>query len=82
MQLRHSYRIYPAPDQRQALARAFGCARVVSNKIGDVEVRWSRDLPSDPSSVTVILDAAGRYFASFVVEADDGTSSAWGAGRR
>ena len=38
-------------------------------KIGDVEVRWSRDLPSDPSSVTVILDAAGRYFASFVVEA-------------
>ena len=38
-------------------------------KIGDVPVRWSRDLPSDPSSVTVIRDAAGRYFASFVVEA-------------
>jgi len=40
-------------------------------KIGDVGVRWSRSLPSDPSSVTVILDAAGRYFASFVVETQD-----------
>ncbi len=40
-------------------------------KIGDVPVRWSRDLPSDPSSVTVVLDAAGRYFASFVVDTGD-----------
>lgn len=40
-------------------------------RIGDVEVRWSRDLPSDPSSVTVIKDAAGRYHASFVVRVDD-----------
>jgi putative transposase len=38
-------------------------------KIGDVKVRWSRDLPAVPSSVTVIRDAAGRFFASFVVEA-------------
>jgi putative transposase len=37
-------------------------------KIGDVSVRWSRPLPSAPSSVTVIQDAAGRYFASFVIE--------------
>jgi putative transposase len=40
-------------------------------KIGDVPVRWSRDLPSAPSSVTVILEAAGRYFASFVVDTGD-----------
>ena len=39
-------------------------------KIGDVEVRWSRDLPSAPASVTVIRDPAGRYFASFVVDTD------------
>jgi len=39
-------------------------------KVGDVRVRWSRELPSDPSSVTVTKDAAGRYFASFVVETD------------
>jgi GNAT superfamily N-acetyltransferase len=34
-------------------------------------VRWSRRLPSEPSSVTVIKDAAGRYFASFVVQAGE-----------
>lgn len=39
-------------------------------KVGGVRVRWSRELPSDPSSVTVVKDAAGRYFASFVVETD------------
>ena len=36
-------------------------------KIGDLDVRWSRDLPGDPSSVTIVKDAAGRYHASFVV---------------
>ncbi|MFF0113479.1 RNA-guided endonuclease InsQ/TnpB family protein [Streptomyces prasinus] len=42
-------------------------------KIGDVRVKWSRNLPSVPSTVTVIKDAAGRYFASFVVETEPGT---------
>jgi putative transposase len=41
-------------------------------KIGDVPVRWSRPLPSEPSSVTVMKDPAGRYFASFVVETGPG----------
>ena len=175
VQLRYSYRLYPTVPQREALARAFGCARVVFNdalaarqaarqadepyisdavmsarltqakgaperawlgevssvvlqqaladlnaayrnffasvtgrrkgptvcpprfrsrkdprqairftansrfrvldkgklrlpKIGDVLVRWSRNLPAVPTSVTVIRDAAGRFFASFVVE--------------
>ncbi|SMD21259.1 RNA-guided endonuclease InsQ/TnpB family protein [Lentzea albidocapillata] len=175
MQLRYNYRVYPTPGQRDALARAFGCARVVFNdalharraahvngdpylsdgelskrvitrakttpervwlgevsavvlqqaladlntayrnffasvtgkrkgrkvapprfrsrkdnrqairftrnarftvlgngrlrlpKIGDLDVHWSRDFPAEPSSVTVLKDAAGRYFASFVV---------------
>ncbi|MEV4461092.1 transposase [Microbispora sp. NPDC049633] len=179
MQLRYNFRLYPTPGQRQALARAFGCARVVFNdglrarqdarengqpyisdgelskrviteakktserswlgevsavvlqqaladlnvayrnffasltgkrkgpkvapprfrskrdnrqvirftknarfsvtpggklrlpKIGDVPVRWSRNLPAEPSSVTVVKDAADRYFASFVVETSD-----------
>ncbi|MEO3783326.1 RNA-guided endonuclease TnpB family protein [Actinocorallia sp. B10E7] len=179
MQLRYNFRLYPTPGQRQALARAFGCARVVFNdglrarrdahaagrpylsdvelsrlvitaakhteerawlgevsavvlqqaladlnaayrnffasltgrrkgpkvappryrsrkdarqavrftrnarfaltaggrlrlpKVGDVEVRWSRDLPSEPSSVTVVKDAADRYYASFVVQTCD-----------
>jgi len=42
-------------------------------KIGNVTVRWSRRLPSGPSSVTVIKDAAGRYFASFVVDVEPST---------
>ncbi|WP_406399713.1 transposase [Streptomyces sp. NBC_00879] len=37
-------------------------------KIGPVKVRWSRQLPSVPSTVTVIKDPSGRYFCSFVVE--------------
>ncbi|MGW5697282.1 RNA-guided endonuclease InsQ/TnpB family protein [Streptomyces asiaticus] len=174
MQLRYSFRLYPSAGQRTALARAFGCARVVYNdalraretarsegmpfpetgdlskrliteakqtpgrawlgevsavvlqqslrdldtayrnffdglrgkrprmgapryksrkdtrqavrftanarwsiatggklrlpKIGDLKVKWSRTLPSTPSTVTVVKDSAGRYFASFVVE--------------
>ncbi|MFF9803480.1 RNA-guided endonuclease InsQ/TnpB family protein, partial [Streptomyces rochei] len=39
-------------------------------KIGTVKVKWSRILPAQPSSVTVIKDAAGRYFASFVIDTD------------
>jgi putative transposase len=172
VQVRYRYRIYPAPRQQQALARAFGCARVVYNdclrvrdechsagekisdtevqrrvitlakltperawlgevasvalvqasrdarrayqnwfdslggrrkgpkirhpkprrkrgrqsirltrngfalhgerlyvaKVGDIRVNWSRGLASEPSSVTVIRDSDGRYYASFVVE--------------
>jgi putative transposase len=169
--VRYRYRVYPSPGQRQALARAFGCARVVYNdclrlredcrargekisdtemqrrvvtlakctperawlsevssvvlvqacqdarrayrnwfdsvsgragrkighpvfrrkhhrqsvrltrngfalrgerlyvaKVGELRVRWSRALPAVPSSVTVIGEPDGRYYASFVVE--------------
>jgi putative transposase len=172
VQVRYRYRIYPSPGRQQALARAFGCARVVYNdclrvreeahaagekvgdtevqrrvitlakltperawlgevasvalvqacqdarrayknwfdslagrrkgpkiarpkprrkhgrqsirltrngfalhgerlylaKVGDIKVGWSRVLPSVPSSVTVIREPDGRYYASFVVE--------------
>ncbi|MFD4401765.1 RNA-guided endonuclease InsQ/TnpB family protein [Nocardia sp. NPDC058499] len=177
MQLRYNFRVYPTPSQRNALAQAFGCARVVYNdnlrarghahaagvklsdtevqrrvvteakrtperswlaevssvvlvqacqdaraayrnwfdslsgkrkgpklgkprfrsrkdnrqairltrngfgvrvnrklyvaKVGELKVAWSRELPSQPSSVTIVNDSAGRYFASFVVTIDD-----------
>ncbi|MET7827047.1 RNA-guided endonuclease TnpB family protein [Streptomyces sp. NPDC005386] len=45
-------------------------------KIGAVKVKWSRTLPTTPSSVTVIKDAAGRYFASFVVDTDPAVDAA------
>ncbi|MFI0352773.1 RNA-guided endonuclease InsQ/TnpB family protein [Actinomadura sp. 9N407] len=61
-------------DSRQAIRfsrnskfRVTDGGRLRLPKIGDVAVRWSRRLPSEASSVTVIRDAAGRYFASFVV---------------
>ncbi|MDN3029591.1 transposase [Streptomyces sp. S.PB5] len=44
--------------------------RLVLPKIGEVKVRWSRTLPTAPTSVTVVKDAAGRYFASFVIDTD------------
>jgi putative transposase len=44
--------------------------RLYVAKIGDLRVRWSRGLPSVPSSVTVIREPDGRFYASFVVERD------------
>ncbi|WP_406470647.1 RNA-guided endonuclease InsQ/TnpB family protein [Streptomyces sp. NBC_01615] len=44
-------------------------------KIGAVKVKWSRTLPTQPSSVTVIKDAAGRYFASFVIDTNPATDA-------
>jgi putative transposase len=37
-------------------------------KVGHIPIEWSRPLPSEPSSVTIIRDKAGRYFASFICE--------------
>jgi putative transposase len=180
VQVRYRYRIYPSRGQRQALARAFGCARVVYNdclrlrdechaagekisdsevqrqvitlakrtperawlaevasvvlvqacqdarrayrnwfnsvsgqrkgrkvghpvlrrkhgrqsvrltrngfavrgerlylaKVGELRVRWSRELASAPSSVTVLREPDGRYYASFVVEREPSPLSA------
>jgi putative transposase len=42
--------------------------RLFIAKVGDVRVRWSRALPSEPSSVTIIRESDGHYYASFVVD--------------
>jgi putative transposase len=42
--------------------------KVYLAKVGNLKTKWSRPLPSAPSSVTVIKDPSGRYFLSFVVE--------------
>jgi putative transposase len=44
--------------------------RLYVAKVGQVRVRWSRELPSEPSSVTVIRESDGRYYVSFVVDRD------------
>jgi putative transposase len=65
-------------DSRQAIRftansrfKILGNGRLRLPKVGDVEVRWTRDLPAAPASVTLTRDAAGRYFVSFVVEAGE-----------
>ncbi len=42
--------------------------RLFVAKVGEVRVGWSRDLPSEPSSVTIIGEPDGHYYASFVVD--------------
>ncbi|NEQ77739.1 MAG: IS200/IS605 family element transposase accessory protein TnpB [Okeania sp. SIO2C9] len=42
--------------------------KVYLAKIGKLKIVWSRELPGQPSSVTIIKDSAHRYFLSFVVE--------------
>ncbi|MDX3453309.1 RNA-guided endonuclease TnpB family protein [Streptomyces sp. ME02-8801-2C] len=45
-------------------------------KIGAVKVKWSRTLPATPTSVTVVKDSAGRFFASFVIDTDPAADAA------
>jgi putative transposase len=44
--------------------------RLFVAKVGEVRVRWSRDLPSEPSSVTIIREPDGHFYASFVVDVE------------
>jgi putative transposase len=60
-------------ESRQAIRFRIGGFTVHSSsvklaKIGHIPMMVSRPLPSMPSSVTIIKDTTGRYFASFVVE--------------
>ncbi|WP_392964358.1 RNA-guided endonuclease InsQ/TnpB family protein [Streptomyces sp. LN245] len=45
-------------------------------RAGAVKVKWSRTLPTTPTSVTVVKDSAGRYFASFVIVTDPAVDQA------
>ncbi|MEU9340487.1 RNA-guided endonuclease TnpB family protein [Streptomyces sp. NPDC048278] len=53
-----------------------GSGQLSLPKIGAVKVKWSRTLPATPTSVTVVRDAAGRYFASFVIDTDPANDQA------
>ncbi len=61
-------------DHRQSFRLTRNGFRIRTNgrlfvaKVGDVRVRWSRELPSEPSSVTIIREPDGHYYASFVVD--------------
>ncbi|MFF7603246.1 RNA-guided endonuclease InsQ/TnpB family protein [Streptomyces mirabilis] len=53
-----------------------GSGRLNLPKIGAVKVKWSRTLPATPTSVTIVKDAAGRFFASFVIDTDPAADQA------
>ena len=56
--------------------------RLFVAKVGEVRVRWSRELPSEPSSVTIIREPDGHYYASFVVDVPADTAAGGRAGSR
>ena len=65
---RQSFRIVGAASfEAQKINKRWGVVRVP--KVGDVRFRLSRDLPSTPTSVTMILNPDGTYEVSFVVDA-------------
>ncbi|NEN91270.1 MAG: IS200/IS605 family element transposase accessory protein TnpB [Okeania sp. SIO3H1] len=45
-----------------------GQDKIYLPKVGKIKITWSRPLASKPSSVTIVKDSSGRYFASFVVD--------------
>lgn len=44
-------------------------------KIGRIKLRWTRDLPSTPNTVTIMRHANGSYEASFTVQVDGETDA-------
>lgn len=56
---------------------ADGCkwAFLTLPKIGRVKLRWTRELPSTPSTVTIMRHADGSYEASLTVQVEDKTDA-------
>jgi putative transposase len=48
--------------------RVRATAGIFVAKVGEIRVHWSRELPSEPSSVTIIREPDGHYYASFVID--------------
>ncbi|MGW6545703.1 RNA-guided endonuclease InsQ/TnpB family protein [Streptomyces massasporeus] len=66
-------------DTRQSIrlnANAFSLqddGTVYVAKVGHLKVKWSRRLPTAPTSLTVTKDSCGRYYLSFVVDTEPDT---------
>lgn len=44
--------------------------RLQIGKLGVLRLRWDSNLPSEPTTVTIIREATGRYYVSFVVRVE------------
>jgi transposase len=63
MRLRYRFRLHPTPAQREALARAFGCARVVYNdglRLRDEAYKAGRPWVSDGDLLRLVTTEAKR----------------------
>jgi putative transposase len=69
MQLRYSFRLYPDASQRTALAKAFGCARVVFNDV--VRARESARTAGLP------FPKAGELSTRLITQAKQTASRSW-----
>ncbi len=53
---------------RSAFKFEVGNQRLLIAKMGRLKVKWSKRVPVDPSTVTIIRKPSGRYFVSLVVD--------------
>jgi putative transposase len=69
MQLRYAFRLYPDPDQQRALAKAFGCARVVFN-----DAARARE---DARKAQQPFPKIGELSTHLITQAKQATSRSW-----
>ena len=53
---------------RSAFRFEVGNQRLLLSGLGRLKVKWSRPVPVEPTTVTVIRQASGRYFVSMVLD--------------
>jgi putative transposase len=57
-----------AEHTRSAFKFELGNQRLIVAKLGRLKVKWSKHVPVNPTTVTVIKKPSGRYFVSVVVD--------------
>ena len=57
-----------ATYSRNAFRFEVGNQRLILSGIGRLKVKWSRQVPVEPTTVTVIRQPSGRYFVSMVLD--------------
>lgn len=53
---------------RSGFTFEIGNQRLLVAKLGRLKVKWSKHVPVEPTTVTVVRKASGRYFVSLVVD--------------
>jgi putative transposase len=59
-----------AEYSRAAFTFEVGNQRLLIAKFGRLKVKWSRHVPVEPTTVTIIHEPSGRYFVSMIVDVE------------